>query len=99
MAEVTGTQVLRRAVATRNTKANLATSARDIGVSSDALFSFSTGATDLAPDRKQALAAELWGNNNTFNVALDRLRPTDNAPGRRARRRRRRPRSKTRLPP
>jgi len=72
----TGVDVIRDALRVRNKRTNLATLARDIGISSSELDSFLTNRLKLAPTILHKLTAYLFGGNAEYDATLDRLRST-----------------------
>jgi hypothetical protein len=80
MTEITGTDLVRQALRGRNKKVNLATTARDLGISSDRLDAFVEGRVTLSPETMQALVDLIWHGHIALDIEHDMLKPANKAP-------------------
>ena len=82
MSEVitTGTDAIRQMLRVRNKKINLASLARDVGISSDALQAFIDGKRSLPIPVLQGLTKVLWNGDAVYDPEVDRLRPARQEP-------------------
>ena len=69
MSEVitTGTDLIRQMLRVRNKKMNLASLARDLGISSDTLLAFIDGKRSLPIPVLQGLTKELWNGHAVYD--------------------------------
>jgi hypothetical protein len=72
-----GTDALRVAVHARNKAQNLSWLAKEIGISNEALLSFSLGTTNLATDKLQALTTIIYSGHSEFVPELNKLKATN----------------------
>jgi hypothetical protein len=68
-----GSSVIRRALASRNRKLNLAGMARDLAVPSTALEAFACGDAKLAPEILVKLAERIWHGHLKYDPLTDTL--------------------------
>ena len=82
MSEVitTGTDAIRQMLRVRNKKINLASLARDLGISSDMLDTFIDGKRSLPIPVLQDLTKVLWNGHAVYDPEVDRLRPARQEP-------------------
>ena len=73
--EITGTDLLRQAVRSRNSKLNLAIFGRDLQLTGDQVHAFIFNKVDLTPDQKRSLANYLWAGHTAWDETTDRLMP------------------------
>lgn len=75
---VTGRDVLRQAL--RSRKLGLATIARELGISADALEAFVAGSKDLPVDALNRVTAEIFGGHTEFNPETGLLQSANRTP-------------------
>jgi DNA-binding phage protein len=76
----TGTDVIRQMLRVRNKKMNLASLARDVGISSDTLLAFTDGKRSLPIPVLQGLTKVFWNEYAVYDPEVDRLRPARREP-------------------
>ena len=82
MSEVitTGTDAIRQMLRVRNKRINLASLARELGISSDTLHAFIDGKRSLPIPVLQDLTKKLWNGHAVYDPEVDRLRPARQEP-------------------
>src|SRR6478736_1447302 len=77
---ITGTDAIRQKLRVLNKKINLASLARDLGISSDMLDTFIDGQRSLPIPVLQGLTKVLWNGHAVYDPEVDRLRPARQEP-------------------
>ena len=77
---ITGTDAIRQMLRVRNKRMNLASLARELGISSDMLDAFIDGKRSLPIPVLQDLTKKLWNGHAVYDPEVDRLRPARQEP-------------------
>jgi hypothetical protein len=76
----TGTDVIRQKLRVRNKRMNLASLARELGITLDTLLGLADGKRSLPIPVLQDLTKKLWNGDTVYDAEVDRLRPARREP-------------------